>query len=794
MMYRTLWLVLLLTVTAAGFAPSTSAQTTSAQTTQAPTQRWLNTPLDQQSVRSVQLPALSDAKLNQVRSKPTAGPLQYGIVEPVDVRTSRNGEWSQWTRETSVWRTKITAPGALNMSAAIEMTSLPDDTEVYLYGRDYNNVRGPYGPDHWRTGILWTPYVQGEDLYLEVVAPGASRQQVSLRVTKVVRGFLPMERALRGQSAKSGACNIDVACSEADPWRDQVDSVVSYSFNGFVCSGSLVNTTETSTLRPYVLTAEHCVTTESEANSMVFYFNYQNPTCRTPGSSSSGIRTSDNRNDQALSGATLRMSNGNAQSQGTIRGGPDVTLVEINAPIPVDFEPFYNGWSIEDRVQSQSVTIHHPQGDGKRISFENDPTTITSYLDETTASGPTHLRVADWDEGTTEGGSSGSPLYDENQRVVGVLSGGFAACGNDDPDWYGRISEAWTSGTGTSTNLQPWLDPGNTGVTAINGRRTSSDPDDMTAPGEISNLTASANPNTGRVMLEWTASGDDGTMDGPASSYDIRYATSPIQTESDFNGATPTPYNGTPSDPGETDTYSITLAPEVTYYFAIVAQDDNFNRSAVVANNDGLIFPDQIPPGQPADLTTAVADDGQAIILSWSARGDDGDFRTVAGYRIRFSTSPIRTPTDFENANSVDGPITPLPPASTEEVRVSVEPDTPYYFAIRAVDDRGNVSSISATSDNRAIASSALSVRSPVPNPAVESISFRIVTQDEQRVRAEIYDVLGRRISIVFDGPIQANRAQVVTGVDVSQLSAGRYFLRITGSGSAITEPFSIVR
>ena len=379
--------------------------------------------------------------------------------------------------------------------------------------------------------------------------------------------------------------------------------------------------------------------------------------------------------------------------------------------------------------------------------------------------------------------------------MVGVLSGGFAACGNNDPDWYGRVSEAWTSGSGPSSNLQPWLDPNDTGVAVINGRRSSSDPDDVTAPGEITNLTASADPTTGRVTLEWTASGDDGNTGGPAQTYDIRYATSPIQTASDFSQATPARYNDTPAAPGQDDAYSITLAPEVTYYFAIVAQDDNFNRSAVVSNNDGLIFPDEIPPGQPAELATAVASgDDSAILLSWLASGDDGDFQTVAGYRVRFSTSPIRSSEDFAEASAVDGPLTPLPPASTEEVRITVEPDTPYYFAVQAVDDRGNVSPITATSANRAVASSALSVRSPVPNPATESLSFRIVTQEEQQVRAEIYDVLGRRISVVFDGAIQANRAQVVSGVNVGELSAGRYFLRITGRRSAVTKPFSIVK
>ncbi len=791
MMQRTLWLVCLLMITAAAVAPSTAAQSA-----EPPTQRWLNTPLNQQPVRTVQLAAWSAEKLNQVRSKPASGPMRYGEVEPVDVRIDRNGTWSRWNREVSIWRAKLSAPGVLNLSAALEMSSLPSSARVFVYGADYADARGPYTASDWHVDVLWTPHVDGDELYIEIAVPTHEKEAVSLRVSKVVRGFLPMDRALRGTASKAGACNIDVACAEADPWRDQVDSVVSYTFNGFVCSGSLVTSTNTLTRpKPYVLTAEHCVTTESEANAMVFYFNYQNQTCRTPGSTASGQETRDNRTDQTLSGATLRMSNGNYQSAQTIRGGPDVTLVEINQEIPVTYVAYYNGWSVEDRSLSRSVTIHHPQGDGKRISFENDPSDITSYLEASTPAGRTHLRVVDWDEGTTEGGSSGSPLYDENQRVVGVLSGGFAACGNDDPDWYGRLAEAWTSGTAASSQLKPWLDPNDTGAQITDGRRDSSDPDDMTAPGPISNLTVSTTPREGRVTLEWVAPGDDGNSGGHISAYDIRYANSPIETEADFLAATPAPSSGDLAAPGDVQTLSIDLAPEVTYYFGVVAQDDNFNRSDLVTFNDGVVFRDQIPPGQPAELTATVTQGNEnTILLSWRAPGDDGDFRTVAGYRVRFSTSPIRTPSDFDAARAVDGPVTPLPPTSMEEVAIPVEPDTPYYFAVQAVDDRGNVSPISATSDNRAIASSDLSVRPPAPNPATASISFRIVSRQDQRVRAEIYDVLGRRVSILFDATIEANRAEVIDAVDIGELSAGRYFLRITGRTGAITEPFSIVK
>jgi hypothetical protein len=108
-----------------------------------------------------------------------------------------------------------------------------------------------------------------------------------------------------------------------------------------------------------------------------------------------------------------------------------------------------------------AVAIHHPSTDEKRISFEYDPTTTTSYLGDNSPGDGTHVRVEDWDLGTTEPGSSGSPLFDQNHRVIGQLHGGYAACGNDLEDWYGKFNISWNNGLGQH------LDPINSGATVV---------------------------------------------------------------------------------------------------------------------------------------------------------------------------------------------------------------------------------------------------------------------------------------------------------------------------------------
>jgi hypothetical protein len=98
------------------------------------------------------------------------------------------------------------------------------------------------------------------------------------------------------------------------------------------------------------------------------------------------------------------------------------------------------------------VGIHHPGGDVKKISIEDDPPVKDGD----------RWRVQ-WDAGITQGGSSGSPLYDPAGRLIGHLQSGSSACiFPDAPDFYGRLAPRWSL-------LEPYLDPCGTGALGIDG-------------------------------------------------------------------------------------------------------------------------------------------------------------------------------------------------------------------------------------------------------------------------------------------------------------------------------------
>jgi hypothetical protein len=111
--------------------------------------------------------------------------------------------------------------------------------------------------------------------------------------------------------------------------------------------------------------------------------------------------------------------------------------------------------------------IHHPSGDVKKICFDEDGPTQGNQ------GGAAVWYISEWEAGVTEGGSSGSPLFDQNHRIIGQLYGGFAACAgavnNGQADWYGRFNVSWNTGSTAATRLRDWLDPMNSGITAVDG-------------------------------------------------------------------------------------------------------------------------------------------------------------------------------------------------------------------------------------------------------------------------------------------------------------------------------------
>lgn len=368
-------------------------------------------------------------------------PWRFGYKYKTDIQLGREGD-GKWETVGAgrVWRTVISCPEAMTINLLLENFYIPEGASLYLYDYQRTNKVGAYTAKNNRIEReLGTELIHGDKIIVEYFEPFTVSEAGSFTISNVIHGYRSLnniQKALEKGLHDSGACNVDVNCPAGDDWGDQIRSVamIVVSGNG-ICSGALVNNT-CEDRRFLFLTANHCLG-GSTAN-WSFRFNWESP----PGAEiCADWDLSTNPGppyDQTANGATILANS----------GASDFALLEIDNMTDEEAETWdvhFAGWDRSDaETVTQAVGIHHPRGDLKKICREdNDP-----YHD--VAGGAQVWWIDDWDLGVTEPGSSGSPLFDQNKRIIGQLYGGAAACSgiddNDAFDYYGRMGVSWTNG------------------------------------------------------------------------------------------------------------------------------------------------------------------------------------------------------------------------------------------------------------------------------------------------------------------------------------------------------------
>jgi lysyl endopeptidase len=393
-------------------------------------------------------------------------PWRFGQDLFVSYNPENSGTWDMLKDRSRIWRLGIASPGALSINMTFDRFKLPEGATLFVYSADHSMILGAFTSlNNQADGYFATELIEDESVIIEYYEPADAEFSGELNLWRVTHGYRSISDYLK-DFEDSGTCNVNAACSQGDPIRSQIRSVARIVVGGGLCSGALINNTNNNGT-PYFLTAYHCYGT---AGSVVFRFNWQSPTCSNPASSPSY---------QSLSGAVDKAYYANS----------DFWLMQLNQTPPADYNVYYSGWNREvlSTIAGKVWCIHHPAGDIKKISWANGGVTTTSYLDN--GAGTNHWKVSSWSDGTTtEGGSSGSPLYDPQLRIIGQLHGGYAACGNTLADYYGKLSTSWTGGGTNTTRLSNWLDPTGSGVNFLNGY----DPNaaQYAIDGEMSSVTA----------------------------------------------------------------------------------------------------------------------------------------------------------------------------------------------------------------------------------------------------------------------------------------------------------------
>ena len=414
---------------------------------------------------------------------------EFGKILPLNQRfgDSSFGKETIDSEGNRIWKASITSENALALGLYFSNFYLPKGAKLFVYSPDKKQVIGAFTElNNSESYLFATELIFGDKLIIEYDEPAEVAGQGHFTIDEVLHAYRGVSDLKNSSDfGSSGSCEVNVNCSEGTDYENQRNSVVRLLIreggSSFWCTGSVINNVKNDRT-PYVLTADHCGSKSSttDLGQWLFYFNYQSESCSNPGAEP--IR-------KTMTGASKIAASSNTGTMGS-----DFYLVLLKQKIPDDFKPYFMGWDRSGTGSNSGVTIHHPQGDIKKISSYTKPLVSTTY----TSGSDIGISNGSWEvtwsatengHGVTEGGSSGCPIYSQNGYLIGTLTGGWASCSNlNAEDYYGKFDYHWDkNGTSPDTQLKTWLDPDNTGIQIIQGIYCEIDtiPPSFTAPSSI---------------------------------------------------------------------------------------------------------------------------------------------------------------------------------------------------------------------------------------------------------------------------------------------------------------------
>ena len=374
---------------------------------------------------------------------------RYGVIKEIGIDIKEAGAQTKIPGKGTIWQYKIESEDAYSLGLFFKAYHLPPKAKVFIYNTSRSQLRGAFTNCNNKGEALQLPIAEfpGKDLIIEYFEPFTPEFPGKLVLGAVSQAYTDFKKGVIDR--------IGINCPEGADWQKEKNSVCLMTFHdgrfSYYCTGALVNNVKQDQT-PYFLTANHCVRTEQVANTVVTYFNFENSACHTY----------DALESQTLSGATFK--SGSSYS--------DFSLLLLKEYPPDEYNPYFAGWDARGNDPSRGVSIHHPNGLPKCISIDSLPIDGYSEKVQWTTDGlrlySTTLPYTHWavefTRGSVELGSSGCPLFDQNNRIVGQLHGGanFVLL-------FGKFSLSWDHHSSYNQQLAHWLDPDRTTQKTLDG-------------------------------------------------------------------------------------------------------------------------------------------------------------------------------------------------------------------------------------------------------------------------------------------------------------------------------------
>lgn len=412
----------------------------------------------------VNMPSFDLEKLKKEDKELDGLDVPYRFGKGFDVSyTLDDGNWIECDNG-RLWSKSFKSNGALSLNFVFENFYLSDESCLYIVNKDRSILYGPVKknaiPDN---GFFLTDIIPGDIATIVLYEPFTQRGKCNLCIKKIVHGYRGVFSQMQHREiGDSEDCNNDVICFPEYEKESNAIALVLLESGEEWCTGSLLMATDYS-FKPYFLTAFHCIDTyrngylsaseKEAAQKWLFLFQYKKTTCNG-----------------------ISYSNGVSYNGDYFRAAlfeTDFALLELKQNLSSNTSLTWLGWDKSGQTPTSGVGIHHPQGDLMKISFDYDP-----FLSYSNFGGTNNFWLLSYDDGVIEHGSSGSPILNENKRVVGQLYGNsyydsnLPYCSQPRAE-YGKFNLSWTGGSSNDTRLSNWLDPLGTNQTTMDSYKPS---------------------------------------------------------------------------------------------------------------------------------------------------------------------------------------------------------------------------------------------------------------------------------------------------------------------------------
>ncbi len=395
-------------------------------------------------------------------ARPLATPLLARMGgAPLPAAAKLSGRSLQTAEGSALWTAGVKVEEAYALRLHLTGIDLPPGSRVRVWGRDATSAREFDPAAVVSGGEIWAPVVFGDEAHVEVEVPAGALPAggVSFAVPDVLEIFRidPSGRAVLSESAapspQGTECLVSGECySTADfPGITAARGAIAHlkyvkSAQAYVCTGGLVNDTKSDFI-PYLLTANHCFGTQTEANTLQTFFDYRYLSCgSTMYPALSGL--------PGTYGATLLASSSSS----------DYTFLQLSST--PSGSRYFLGWDSRTSSVANGTNLY-------RISH---PLGMPQYYNTTRITSPTGT-CSGWPSssflyenlvlGATAGGSSGSPVLLSSGAIVGQLSG---ACGSDPSNECLATNYEVDGGFfQTYSAVKQWLAPSSGGTCTADG-------------------------------------------------------------------------------------------------------------------------------------------------------------------------------------------------------------------------------------------------------------------------------------------------------------------------------------